>query len=121
DYRFAPVALSLSPAAAGEGFQLLAGPILFHSGATTTWSTNNLTVAPEGYVEIFTGDAVRLGIADGATVKVTSASGSITGKARVTGRLQPGLLFAPYHFRDLNVNSLLEGSANLVAVKVEKG
>jgi formate dehydrogenase alpha subunit len=120
-YRFAPVAQPLAPAAAGEGFHLLAGPILFHSGATTTWSTNNLTVAPEGYVELFTADAVRLGIADGATVKVTSAAGSISGKARVTRRLQPGLLFAPYHFRDLNVNSLLEGSANLVTVKVEKG
>lgn len=119
-YRFTPLARPLAPAAAGEGLHLLAGPILFHSGSTTTWSKNNLTVAPEGYVEIFTADAVRLGIADGATVKVTSAAGSISGKARVTGRLQPGLLFAPYHFRDLNVNSLLEGSANLVTVKVEK-
>jgi formate dehydrogenase alpha subunit len=99
----------------------LVGPIiLFHNGTTTTWSENNLTVAAEGYIEIFTADASRLNIEDGELVRVTSATGSITGKARVTGRLQPGLLFAPYHFRDLNVNSLLAGSANTVDVRVEK-
>jgi formate dehydrogenase alpha subunit len=119
-YSFTPVAPSTLPAEVVE-YRLLAGPILFHSGTTTTWSQNNLTVAPDGYIEIFTDDASRLGIADGELVRITSAAGSITGKARVTTRLQPGLLFAPYHFRDLNVNSLLVGSANLVGVRVEKG
>jgi formate dehydrogenase alpha subunit len=119
-YAFTPVTSSpLSPVAAE--FRLLAGPILFHSGTTTTWSENNLKVAPEGYIELFTADASRLGITNGGLVRLTSATGSITGKARVTDRLQPGLLFAPYHFRDLNVNSLLNGSANLVDVKVENG
>jgi len=117
-YAFTPVTLlPLSPAAAE--FRLLAGPILFHSGTTTTWSENNLKVAPEGHIELFTADASRLGITNGGLVRLTSATGSITGKARVTDRLQPGLLFAPYHFRDLNVNSLLDGSANLVDVRVE--
>jgi formate dehydrogenase alpha subunit len=80
-----------------------------------------LTVAPEGFIEIFAADAGRLGIGGGALVKVTSAAGSITGKARISSRFQPGLLFAPYHFRDLNANSLLEGNANIVSVKLEKG
>ena len=120
DYAFAPVVAGAG--AAGDfGSRLLAGPILFHSGTTTTWSENNLTVAPAGYVEISREDAGKLGLGDGAGVKLTSAAGSITGPARVSDRLQPGLLFAPYHFRDLNANALLGGNANLVEVKVEKG
>jgi len=120
DYAFAPVVPGAG-AAGDSGSRLLAGPILFHSGTTTTWSENNLTVAPAGYVEISREDAGKLGLGDGARVKLTSAAGSIIGPARVSDRLQPGLLFAPYHFRDLNANALLGGNANLVEVKVEKG
>jgi formate dehydrogenase alpha subunit len=120
-YAFSPVSPpALSAPSTGE-FQLLVGPILFHSGSTTTWSANNLTVAPEGFIEIFAADAGRLDIDGGALLKVTSAAGSITGKARISSRFQPGLLFVPYHFRDLNANSLLKGNVNLVSVKLEKG
>ena len=108
------------PAAEEGVFRLLVGPILYHNGSTTTWSANNLTVAPEGYIEIFTADADQLGVVEGAPVRVTSVSGCVTGKARVTSRLQTGLLFAPSHFRDLNINALLWGSTNLASVKVEK-
>ncbi len=120
DYAFAPVVPGAG-ASGDVGSRLLAGPILFHSGTTTTWSENNLKVAPTGYVEISREDAGKLGLGDGARVKLTSAAGSITGPARVSDRLQPGLLFAPYHFRDLNANALLGGNTNLVEVKVEKG
>ena len=118
-YVFAPV--TGAGTVGNGGSRLLAGPILFHSGTTTTWSENNLTVAPVGYVEIPREDAGKLALSDGAMVKLTTAFGSITGPARISDRLQPGLLFAPYHFRDLNANALLGGDANLVEVKVEKG
>ncbi len=107
-------------AGAADQFRLLVGAIGYHNGTMSTRSANNLSVSPEGYIEIFAADAAKLGVADGAAIKVSSAAGSITGKARVSEKVQPGLLFAPVHFRDLNANSLLEGNANLVGVKVEK-
>ncbi|WP_298438513.1 molybdopterin-dependent oxidoreductase [Geobacter sp.] len=102
-------------------YTLLAGAILYHSGSTTTWSAHNLEVAPEGYVEIHPSDAAKLGVSDGASLKLGTAGGSVTGKARLSARVQPGLLFAPYHFRSMNVNALLSRGANWTGVSVEKG
>ncbi|RNC66609.1 MAG: 4Fe-4S dicluster domain-containing protein [Desulfuromonadales bacterium] len=101
-------------------FALVAGAILYHSGTTTSWSKNNLEIAPEGYIEIHPEDAAKLGIVDGAGVKISAAAGSATGQARVSAKVQPGLVFAPYHFRSMNVNSLLGRGAVFTAVKVEK-
>jgi formate dehydrogenase (NADP+) alpha subunit len=116
---FAPVAKVAAEAL--PKFQLLVGPIGYHNGTSTTRSENNLSVSPAGYVELHHQDAVTLGIADGGQVKLSSGNGAITATAKVTAAVQPGLLFAPYHFRELNANSLLKGSCNLVEVKVEKG
>ena len=116
---FAPVTAAKS--AATDGLKLLVGAIGFHNGTMSTRSENNITVSPEGYLEIHPEDASLLGVAAGDTLKVTSSAGSITGPARISARLQPGLLFAPSHFGELNANALLAGAANLVSVKVEKG
>jgi formate dehydrogenase alpha subunit len=78
-------------------------------------------VAPASYVEIQADDAAKLGIADGGAIRLTTASGTLTGMAKVTSRLQPGLLFAPCHFPEFPVNGLLTGNATTVKVKVEKG
>ena len=69
---------------------------------------------------MYTADAAALGLVEGGAVKVSSAAGSLTAPVKISGKLQPGLLFAPVHFRELNANALLQGSCNLVEVKVEK-
>jgi formate dehydrogenase (NADP+) alpha subunit len=115
---FAPVANAAC--ASLPKFQLLVGPIGFHNGTSTTRSENNLSVSPAGYVEIHPLDAATLGVAEGGQVKVSSAGGALIAPAKISAKVQPGLLFAPSHFRELNANALLKGNSNLVEVKVEK-
>jgi formate dehydrogenase (NADP+) alpha subunit len=100
---------------------LLVGPTGFHNGTMSTFSENNLAVGPGGYVEISAADAARLGIGDGAPVKLTAGKGTIVGRAKVSAKVREGLLFVPQHFGELNACALLSGAANTVGVKVEKG
>jgi formate dehydrogenase (NADP+) alpha subunit len=117
-----PAVAPIAKVAAGSlpKFQLLVGPIGYHNGTSTTRSPNNTTVSPTGYIELHGDDAAALGIVDGGQVKVSSVNGSIVAQAKVTAKVQPGLLFAPNHFRTLNANALLKGGSSLVEVKVEK-
>ncbi len=119
-----PYSFSVTPAVEAppaSELTLLVGPILFHNGATSTWSVNNREVAPAPYVEIQSADAEKRGITDGGAIVLTSPAGTLTGRAKITNRLQPGLLFAPHHFPEFPVSGLLVGDAATVAVKVAKG
>lgn len=119
---FAAVAPVSQPAATSNAYpyMLATGPVLRHNGTFSTWSDNNMTVAPEAYLEIFKSDAANTGIANGDAVKVSSASGSIVLKAKISEDVQPGLLFVPSHFRDTHVNLLTKNMAGAEAVKIER-
>ena len=119
DAALAPIAKPASSAKAR--FQLLVGPVGYHNGTSTTRSSANLEVCPTGFVELHPSDAASLGVAEGASLKLSSGNGAMTAPARISEKVQPGLLFAPSHFRELNANALLKGNCNIVEVKVEKG
>jgi formate dehydrogenase (NADP+) alpha subunit len=104
-----------------EGMQLLTGKILFHFGTTSTFAEGCLEVAPAGFIEMHPEDAQSLGFQDGSAVKVTSETGTARAKVKISPRLSPGLLFAPYHFADVNIQQVIPSARNRVAVKVEKG
>jgi len=103
------------------GLQLLGGKMLFHFGTTTTYADGPLSVAPEGYVEINPADAEAASIKDGAKVKISSGDVTVKVSARVTDNVQPGLLFAPYHFAESNVQALMLDIENRAVVTVSKG
>lgn len=96
---------------------LTTGRVLYHyhTGSLSRRSQGLAEIYPEGTVEIHPEDALRLGIADGSLAQVTSRRGSVTAKAEVTTRTQPGLVFMTFHFADAAANVLTIAALDPVA------
>src|SRR5205807_2516283 len=65
-------------------------------GALTRRVAGLLALAPRLEVAIHPADARRLGIADGAPVRVASRRGELTGWAQLTDAVRPGAVFVPF-------------------------
>jgi assimilatory nitrate reductase catalytic subunit len=96
------------PTDAAFPFILLTG-----RGSSAQWHTGTRTSkskilralhTPDLAVEINPEDAARLGIADGATARVSSRRGTLVARARLTTTVQSGQVFLPMH--DPRVNQL---------------
>jgi predicted molibdopterin-dependent oxidoreductase YjgC len=132
-FKFAPVARPPKPAEnpAGFPFTLVFGYSLYywhqnvliqHSETLKREYRLLLLDYPDGFVEINTDDAKRLGIRDGGRIRLTTAGGSLPSTARVTSEVRAGTAFVPYFVGPLKRNmfgAIGEGSP-LVPVRVEK-
>ena len=78
----------------------------YHTGTMSRQAPGLNGLVPEGRLEIHPDDAARLGIEDGAHVRVTSRRGSIEPLAWVTDRVSPGLVFMPFHYAEAPANRL---------------
>ena len=76
-------------------------------------------VLDEAYVELCREDAKELEVVDGDLVMVAGNGTELKLKVKVGNRLPKGVLFAPYHFAEAQVNRLYKGEA-VVSVKVSK-
>lgn len=85
----------------------------YNSGSMTRRG-DNLVIAPEDFLDLHPDDAVRLGIADGTPVEVTSHHGRARLTARLTDDTSPGEVFCSFHFPAHGVNSLTSGHADTV-------
>ena len=75
----------------------------WHTGSRTNKSAILRKLAPTVlHVEINPADADARGIVDGASVSVRSRRGTISAVAFVTTVVQPGQVFLPMHFPDVN-------------------
>jgi predicted molibdopterin-dependent oxidoreductase YjgC len=90
---------------------LVTGSVLYHSGTLSQYGEGPMHVCPEGYVEISRKDALQYKIADNDLVTVSSATGSLRLKTKVTLRMPEGVVFAPYHFSASPVNTVWSGAA----------
>ncbi|MDK9716608.1 MAG: molybdopterin-dependent oxidoreductase [Trichlorobacter sp.] len=92
-------------------FTLLTGAALYHCGTMSLYGEGTVSVCGEAYVEISRSDAAKMNIAEGAEVKLTSSTGTVSVKARISPRMSEGVLFAPYHFADASINTVWSGAA----------
>lgn len=94
----------------------------FHTGTMTRKSAVINQVSPTGYVEIHTDDAAGLEIRNGEKVEVTTRRGKVTTLAKVTGNIEKGWLFMPFHFREgpanMLTNDALDPTAKIPEYKV---
>ena len=101
----------------------------YHTGSMTRRSSGLNAIAPEAYVEINPADADKLGVADGARLKVSSRRGVISLKARVSTIVPPKVVFIPFHYAEAAANLLTNNAmdpvckimeAKVCAVRIEK-
>ena len=101
----------------------------YHSGTMTRISPTLHHELPEGYVEISPADAKAMEIKDGERVKVSSRRGEIQIKAKISRKVNRGVVFIPFHFAETAANVLTNAAYDPVAkipeykvcaVKVEK-
>ena len=84
---------------------LTTGRILsqYNVGAQTR-RTENVVWHEEDVLEIHPHDAEQRGIKDGGTVEVASRAGNVVLRARVTERIQPGVVYTTFHHPDTGTN-----------------
>ena len=107
--KLVPVAAA-EPAQEDGKFALVIGSALYHCGTMSRFGEGPLLVCPEQYIELGRKDAARLGVVEGAKVKVKSVSGELVLPVKVGLRMPEGVVFAPYHFDNNSINSITTGS-----------
>ncbi len=98
-------------------FVLTTGRIYFHYH-TGTMSRKTCIIEreePSCFVEINPADAQRLGVRDGASLRVRSRRGAIEAGARITDKTPEGTVFLPFHYREAAANLITNPAVDPVA------
>jgi len=110
---------------------LTTGRVLYqyHTGTMTRRSEVLENSAPSAYVEMNPADAEELKLADNEMVRASSRRGSIELAVRITERVDKGIVFIPFHYKEASANLLTNDAldphckipeAKVCAIKVEK-
>ena len=107
---FVPIEYEVSKETPDEDYPLIltTGRMLYqYHTRTMTGKIDGLTeIAGKSYMEISPVTAKAYNIADGERVKVSSRRGSVTTMAKVTDKIEPGVVFMPFHYVDGSANTL---------------
>jgi formate dehydrogenase (NADP+) alpha subunit len=87
----------------------------FHTGSMTRRSQVLDALVPVGTIEVNSLDAEKLGLADGATARVSSRRGEIEVPIRISKRVLPGAVFLAFHYRESPANRLTIAALDPIA------
>ena len=97
---------------------LTTGRVLYHwhAGEMTRRATELLEVYPAAYIEVHPEDAIKYNIRPNQQITLNSRRGTTKGKALITDRVSPGLVFANFHFPgEQNTNNLTLAALDPIA------
>jgi len=93
---------------AAKPFVLALGQLLYHSGKLSTQAPGLITIAPNtGRLHMNAMDMERLGLTDGAKVRVTTSQGKLDVGVQADLAMLPGSCFFPEHFNEPPVKDLM--------------
>lgn len=93
---------------ADKPFRLTMGQVLYHSGKLSTQASGLINLAPNtGRLHLSIEDCERMGLKEGALVRVTSTKGSLVMGVLPSAPLMPGTCFFPEHFNEPPVKDLM--------------
>ena len=94
-------------------FALLMGQVLMHSGKLSTQAPGLINIAPNtGKLRMNIQDMERLGLQDGAKVRLASDRGSLQLGVQPDQSIAPGTCFFPEHFNEPPVKDLMTVSVD---------
>ena len=103
--------LKRKPASGGtarRSFTLLMGQVLYHSGKLSTQASGLIKILPNtGRLRMNAPDLERMGLEEGARVRVTSPKGSLELGVQADLTVLPGSCFFPEHFNEPPVKDLM--------------
>ncbi len=116
------VGVEYQPPASDEEYPLalVTSRLLYDGGVRLGQADIMRQFVPEPFVEINPADAEALGIADGATATVVSSRGELKLAARVSKDIRTGCVFVPRGFPEAPVGALLDKTAIVTWVKINK-
>jgi len=89
-------------------FTLTTGRLLYqyHTGTMTRRCEGLEFLAPACLAEVNPADALKLGLAEGDPVLLSSRRGQIVAQAKITERVPPETVFVPFHYAEAVANKL---------------
>ena len=113
--KFHPLNANLPAEQPDEEYPLIlsTGRILYHyhTGTMTRRSEGLDWREPRAYAEVSAQDAAAIDIRDGGPVVIRSRRGQVRTQARISDRVQPGVVFLSFHWREAPANLLTQDYA----------